>query len=274
MRTILGFGVMLLVGLLSGCSGDDTATTAFPGSDRILAQSTQGGWANIDFLAEGDPVEEAQRCVGSRPEEEAVACFAFPSRTDYSTSRPEAAGSFTGPLCWSGRWQRNKLGSESGTSGPPGRSACPGYSEEVANPAEITPVVPAPSGPIEVSITFEIERDGRGRARFSGKTNLPDGTSLSFSMKGLPNRSLRQSKGTVRAGAFTSEWFGSPGGQGMPDGRYEVGVTVPFYNVQPESVKAILGSKLDLMEGPLVHWMNPEMHSLGKVASMDSIVVF
>lgn len=86
----------------------------FPPAERILAQDQSGRWLIIDFLAGGDALAEAQRCVRSRPNADAVACVAFKSRELYRASGPVSAGNFKGGLCYEARWQRNVPGEESG----------------------------------------------------------------------------------------------------------------------------------------------------------------
>lgn len=105
--------------VLSSCAQEPV-----PPGDRVLATDTSGGWVNVDFLAVEDPLAEAKRCVGARPDAEAVACYAFSSRSSYQASEPSAAGNFENP-CWCARWSRNKLGSESGGESSYMLAACP-----------------------------------------------------------------------------------------------------------------------------------------------------
>jgi hypothetical protein len=155
------------------------APEAFPPPSAILAQGYGGNWLNIDFVAQADPLTEAQRCVESRPG--AVACFAFPSRADYEAAQPEVAGNFKGELCWTARWQRNGNGELSGQGERPFGGDCP-----TPTPARDAPVAsPPPAGaagrPLQVRLDFDVERDASGRARIVGTSNLPDGTAGSAS---------------------------------------------------------------------------------------------
>ena len=122
------------------------------------------------------------------------------------------------------------------------------------------------SGPIEVAIDFEDERDSRGRLRISGETNLPNGTRLAFSLQAKALNYLAQDKGQVQNGRFQSAWFTRKGAP-LPAGVYEVGVTVPVYKSHPESVKRRLGPGLEAMTGPLVRTMSLDF--MGKVASIE-----
>ena len=111
-----------MVILCAGCTGTESS---FPPEDRVLSTDTSGGWLNIDFVHAGSPVQEAQRCVNSQDDAEAVACFAFASEEDYRTAQPVNAGNFSGPLCWDGRWQQNKMGTTSGGRNHMRPSSCP-----------------------------------------------------------------------------------------------------------------------------------------------------
>jgi hypothetical protein len=83
---------------------------------------------------------------------------------------------------------------------------------------------------------------------------------------------MAMSSGFVTKGEFKSEWL-SHHGQGWPPGNYEADVTVPFYNAQPEVVRAALGERLQRMTGPHVKWVNPALkEELGKAASLNKIV--
>lgn len=247
---------------------DAPAPDPFPPPSSILAEGYGGNWLNIDFVAQADPLAEAQRCVESRPG--AVACIAFPSRADYDAAQPEAAGNFKGELCWTARWQRNGSGDLSGQGERPLGGECP-----TPSPARDVPVTETPpparaaGGPLQVRLDFDVERDASGRARIVGTSNLPDGTVLSYSICDVAKTFLGQDEGAVYAGRFESTWF-SFRGERFPSGRYEVGVTVPFRNAQPAEVKAVLGENLERMEGPLVEWM--EIRALGKVASRERVL--
>lgn len=106
-------GVALLL-TLGACGEASQSTTPYPvDQGRVLAVDTSGGWVNVDFLVQDRALAEARRCVRSRPRAEAVSCYGFASREAYSAAKPIAAGNYTN-LCWEGRWNRNKLGDESG----------------------------------------------------------------------------------------------------------------------------------------------------------------
>lgn len=94
-------------------------------SYEILARDLNGGWLNLDIRADGDPLEAAKQCVRDHPSPEAVACFAFPSTEARAAAKPESAGNFKGGLCYDARWQRNKMGDESGGNNTFKDPSCP-----------------------------------------------------------------------------------------------------------------------------------------------------
>lgn len=106
-RHIASAALILAAG---GCGEAGESAVPYPtDQSRVLAVDTSGGWVNVDFLVQADPLTEARRCVESRPDAEAVTCFGFESREAYRAAQPTAAGNFE-KLCWDIRWQRNKLG--------------------------------------------------------------------------------------------------------------------------------------------------------------------
>lgn len=122
---------VFLIAQEDGCNSDENgeetgASEPFPAQEDILATDIPGGWLNIDFLSRDDPLQEAKQCVKSHANDaEAVACFTFTSQAAYEASEPESAGNFKGFLCWDARWQRNKLGDESGGGNPAKDTGCP-----------------------------------------------------------------------------------------------------------------------------------------------------
>jgi hypothetical protein len=102
-----------------------------------------------------------------------------------------------------------------------------------------------------------------------GTTNLPDGTVLSTSVSAPERSFLAQGNSLVSNGRFFSGPF-SMHGRPFPAGQYELGVTVPFFNVQPPKVKRVLGDHLQYMTGPLTEWMSGRI--LGKVASVNKTI--
>lgn len=85
-----------------------------------------------------------------------------------------------------------------------------------------------------------------------GTTNLPVGTHLMFGVSEVGNQGfVGQAKGMVgQNGRFESPAFGPSGG--LDNGKYEVDVTMPIVQVQPEAVKQTLGGNGEHLQGPLV----------------------
>lgn len=238
----------------------------FPSPEQVLAQDTAGGWLSIDFIHGGSPTDEARRCVRGNGSAAAVACFTFTSQEAYQASEPIAAGSFAGPLCWDARWQRNMRGDESGGTNDARPSSCPPLSSVSPEPVPPQEPVAPQSGPIDVVLEFKVERDAGGRLRILGQTNLPEETRLSLSLSQPATNFLAQDSRAVRNGRFESSWF-SRRGAPLSSGVYVIGVTVPVYNAQPESVKRRLGPGLRAMVGPLVE--QASLDFMGKVVSVE-----
>ena len=106
----------------------------FPNAEHILASGSAGGWTSVDFVSDGEPLEEAQLCVRSRRQAAAVSCYAFASPEDYAAAKASAAGSFE-ETCYEARWRRNKNGSENGGVNKFKTSGCPVTKSSVAEHA-------------------------------------------------------------------------------------------------------------------------------------------
>lgn len=141
------------------------------------------------------------------------------------------------------------------------RDASPSLPPE-PQPAQSTKATPTPADPPaphkpegiggDVAITFEVERLPGRKVRLVGSTNLPEGTHLGL---GVWHRTRRdffmQSSLTVpEGGRFTSEVFGPK--SGLIDGPYRATVTMPVVDLQPESIRRIIGQKGETLTGPLV----------------------
>ena len=229
---------------------------------EVLATHEDGGWLSVDILSAGTPLGAARDCVARYEGREAVSCYAFASREDRTAAEPISAGNFR-LTCFSARWTRNKLGSQSGGENlrPEG---CPGVG--VPEPVSAPSTPSASPATLEVAIDAEHEMDGSGRVRIVGATNLPDGTALSFSLSRAEAGYMAQARGAVRDGQFVSDWF-SYRGDPIPPGSYELSATVPIYTVQSRAVRAVLGEQLEAMTGPLVR-----AGVVGKVASVEQTV--
>ena len=232
---------------------------------EVLATHQEGGWLSVDILSASTPLDAAKDCVARYESRDAVSCYTFSSLEDRVAAEPISAGNFR-LTCFSARWTRNKLGSQSGgVNTRPG--GCPGMGSSEPVSAPSTPS--APPATLEVTIDARHEMDGAGRIRIVGSTNLPDGTALSFSLFRSETRYMAQDSGEVRDGQFASDWF-SYRGDPIPPGSYELSATVPIYTVQSSAVRAVLGKRLEAMTGPLVRAAVVE--GVGKVASVELTV--
>lgn len=264
-------GMLAVVVLLALFGNEERDRSADPAAtvesvfDRseILATGTVGGWVNVDFLVSEAAVEEARACVRERTEAAAVACYAFANRRDYQAAQASAPGNFR-ETCYEARWSRNKEGTEGGGLNRFKTTGCPGKTV-VRRKESIESGAPPDSLRVEITAVHKLTASG---LLILGLTNLPDGTVLSTSVSdGVAY--MAQAETSVRDGAFQAGPF-SVRGRPLAPGRYEIGVTVPTFKSQPQSVRRRLGDRLEFMTGPLARWMAPE--SFGKVASVRTTI--
>ena len=108
----------------------------------------------------------------------------------------------------------------------------------------------ATADPIEV--TFTIATDGQSaNPAIIGTTNLPDGTALIIIVESAENKYIELDKVAVQSAHFQSQKFSRDGHPLLP-GTYSVNVQMPVKLVQPESVRAIIGSSGANLTGSLV----------------------
>lgn len=121
-----------------------------------------------------------------------------------------------------------------------------GYGSAVQNAAQNVSLSPSTSTPLVLSVTASPLNHG---ARLLGITNLPDGTEL---MLRISRASVSASaKVAVSKGGFAQDLYPN-GGNAIPPGDYEVSVGTPLGDLQPEAVKAQLGSQYEALTGPFV----------------------
>lgn len=102
---------------------------------------------------------------------------------------------------------------------------------------------------INVTLKASYKKES-GKTYIIIKTNLPDDTSLSITLKG-PNNYQAQSKITIKNGSGKSSGFSDRGSQ-LKSGKYTVEVTMPIPAVQPKNVIAVIGSNGEYLKGPYV----------------------
>jgi hypothetical protein len=80
---------------------------------------------------------------------------------------------------------------------------------------------------------------------FSGLANLPDGTALQISLFSKATGHLNgQDDITIKDGRFTSQSFSRKGEPLLP-GSYRVELTSPMSDIQPDSVKQVVGKEYE-----------------------------
>lgn len=99
-----------------------------------------------------------------------------------------------------------------------------------------------------------------GRAVISGRTNLPEGESLMFSVRRLGERREAQSSGEITNGKFESEPLGS--NVGLEAGQYHASVTLPYTHLPPHAPRVISE------KGAPVRGATVTQNSLGTAASV------
>jgi hypothetical protein len=114
-----------------------------------------------------------------------------------------------------------------------------------------TPKVKSQSMENDVVLTFNIEVNGSRKPQIVGETNLPDGTELMFSIEGKSVKYNGQSEAVVQSGRFQSESF-SYKQNDLAVGQYEAEVSMPISEVQPQTVRNIIGQKGENLKGSLV----------------------
>ncbi len=103
----------------------------------------------------------------------------------------------------------------------------------------------------DVSIDVDIKTDEQGRLTVKGNTNLPDGAELMVSLRGTSVDYGGDSKSRVSGGSFKSERFSSDD-SGLPQGQYELSVSMSIPRLQSETVRKVIGEEGEHLKGPLV----------------------
>lgn len=100
----------------------------------------------------------------------------------------------------------------------------------------------------EASISAKVTKIHDGRIMVTGKTNLPNETSLMVSLSSKIF-GIAQGKSIVNNGEFSTGPFGPI--SGLPVANYVVEITMPIPRVQPESVQSVIGNEGQYLTGPL-----------------------
>lgn len=102
---------------------------------------------------------------------------------------------------------------------------------------------------IDVTLDLEIIKN-EGKVSFLGETNLPDETEIMITLSN-ENGYRAQDKINVQDRIFESNTF-SDKSSFLSPGKYNVEITTPTANVQPESVKGIIGDNGVNLVGDLI----------------------
>jgi len=103
---------------------------------------------------------------------------------------------------------------------------------------------------IEVELTIDVSVDN-GKVTVTATSNLPDGTKLGGTVF-AEGKFMAQDPQVLQGGAATFGPF-SDGGGAIPPGTYEVSVTMPVPEVQPDEVRAIIGEHGEYLTGSQVN---------------------
>jgi hypothetical protein len=90
-----------------------------------------------------------------------------------------------------------------------------------------------------------------GRPIITGQTNLPNGTIIMITVRGESNSFVGQDKVYVTNGTFKSTQFTLPESPFDID-KYSVEALMPYANVQPESVRRVIGNTGEWLRGKYV----------------------
>ncbi|MCK6465849.1 MAG: hypothetical protein L6Q93_13560 [Phycisphaerae bacterium] len=113
---------------------------------------------------------------------------------------------------------------------------------------------PAGAKTLEVVIDANVTPLENGMVRVKGTTNLPDGMFIWVQLRNSKTDFFNQAKVIVADGAIASEWIGENKASGKPliAGKYELTVSMPMPDFQPDSVKKVIGKRAELMSGKFI----------------------
>ncbi|ABS40128.1 PIN-like domain-containing protein [Clostridium botulinum] len=125
-------------------------------------------------------------------------------------------------------------------------------------PKSMAPLPPEKGKEVEVNFDFEVERPEGKYVQIKGTTTLPQDTDLMFSLVNTDLNYHANSKVKVSEGnCFISDIFkkgSNPETNALPSGKYKLEIVVPIANVQPDTVKVILGKNGRNLTGQYVSY--------------------
>ncbi len=231
--------------------------------DRSLVRATVtskpelGGQIEVYFVknaTDADLFALARECVHDyRREYKSAACFAFRSDADFTHARIDRSSGGMENLCWRARYFRALVGGEGGEEGNNlsyDGAGCPGGRQASSQGAEAIPAVrPSMQQPLNTPARIDatLERNSEGRVCTRGTTNLPDGMILMVQLDADEERSFGNLEARVVNGTFGPACF-----RELPAGRYRVVIGSPYAQVQPETIRALIGPNGENLQGTLV----------------------
>ena len=104
---------------------------------------------------------------------------------------------------------------------------------------------------LALNVTLSAKSDGSATPTILGKTNLPDGASLMFTLENKGINYRAQTHTIVSGGKFEAGPF-SMRGSSLPKGTYTLGVSMSVANVQSTDVQKVIGNDGGKLAGALV----------------------
>lgn len=99
-----------------------------------------------------------------------------------------------------------------------------------------------------LNVEIKAEVEGEEKPVILGKTNLPDGTKLTVTIRRKQSAYMAQDSIEVKNAGFRTVAF-SQKGSALNDGKYEISISSPLAMLQPKSVQAVIGSDGSEMVG-------------------------
>jgi hypothetical protein len=130
-------------------------------------------------------------------------------------------------------------------------SACSDGGGNSDQPSTQAPVSPTAIMSEDVRLNAEVTRTDNGRLLVSGKTNLPDKTTLLVTLSNEAVGYTAQDKATVTDGRFSAGPF-SQQSRGLETGHYTAEIVMPIPRVQPTEVQFVIGNVGQHLTGGLV----------------------
>ena len=108
------------------------------------------------------------------------------------------------------------------------------------------PILPSLKNGVIIKAQFSDQNDNK--PMIIGFTNLPDGTELMIDLDRRKAKYSGGTKTTVNQGRFQTERFTGEGGD-LPPGNYILSISTPLPELEPESVKQIIGKHGENLKG-------------------------